>query len=257
MLNVSKYSPDYSQVINQGGFGDVYKCKENKNMVIKMTRKDEKQYNGECNQKIIKKLFQHKNLMNILGVDKNKYGDIYLIYMEYIDGLSLNEYCMNYFINDELIKISMEQILSGLKFLHHHKITHRDIKLDNIIINPITYNVKIIDFGLAHYGYPCKNIVGTSGFFAPEMIYSPENYDSKCDIWSLGCILYFMVCGYYPFYFNHNRECYIQQLKENVKIKYYKDIWKNDSFYFLCNHMLVYNYKKRWSAKKLLSKIDS
>ena len=146
----------------------------------------------------------------------------------------------------------MKQSLSALKYLHKNKITHRDIKLDNIIINPLTHEIKIIDFGLSCYGYPCKNIVGTSGFFAPEMIYSQNNYDSKCDIWSLGCILYYIVCDYYPFYLNHDRNAYIQQLKDEVKIIYHKSKWDNILLYKLCNNMLIYNYTKRYSAKNCL-----
>lgn len=252
MLNIKKYSPDFSSAISEGGFGDVYKCNGNDNLVVKLTRKLDKQYNGECNKKIIKKLFQHKNLMHILGIDKCKYKDIYLIYMEYIDGISLSDYSNKYIMNDNVILICLEQLLSGLDFLHSNKITHRDIKLDNIIINPNSYSIKIIDFGLSCYGYPCKNIVGTSGFFAPEMVYNTHSYNSLCDIWSLGCVLYYLVCKYYPLCFSHNRDCYIQQLKEQVSIKYHPEKWQNKMLYKLCSNMLVYDYHNRWSSKKLL-----
>lgn len=257
MLNVKKYSPDYSSLVNEGGFGDIYRCKQDPNVVVKMTKNLGKIYNGECNKKIIKKLFKHNNLMNIMGVDECKYGGIDLIYLEYIEGLTLSKYLKNYTLSYNNIINITKQILSGLSFLHQNKITHRDINLNNIILNDKNMKIKIIDFGLACYGYPCKNLVGTSGFFAPEMIYNSENYGSKCDIWSLGCILYYMVCKYYPFYFCHEKDYYIEQLKDKVIIPYHNNDWQNKNLHNLCQNMLVYNNQERWSAKKCYSFIQS
>ncbi len=257
MLNIKNYSPDYSSLINEGGFGDIYRCKQDHNILVKLTKDLGKNYNGECNKKIIRKLSKHDNLMNIIGVDQCKYGGIHLIYLEYIDGLTLSKYLKNNSLNDVDIINILKQILSGLSFLHKNKITHRDINMNNIIINDKTFKIKIIDFGLASYGYPCKNLVGTSGFFAPEMIYSPQNYDSNCDIWSLGCILYFMVCKYYPFYFSHERECYIEQLNDEVLIQYHQNEWQNNDLHTLCQNMLIYDNKNRWSSHMCLSFIQT
>lgn len=247
MTSIKNLTPDYSHIINEGGFGDIYRCKEDKNILIKMIRKFDDNYNGEYNKNITKKLYHHENLMNIIGIDKTRYNNIYLIYIENIIGIDLFEYTKNNTLNDSDILYSITQILSGLQFLHKHKITHRDIKLDNIIINT-NKHIKIIDFGLACYGYPCKGLVGTSGFFAPEMIYSTNNYDSKCDIWSTGCILYYLVCKYYPFFFNYDRKSYITQLNNQSNIYYYKDKWHNNILYELCKNMLVYDYQHRFSA---------
>lgn len=251
MIDVKNYSPDYSNLICEGGFGDIYKCKENHNYLVKMTKKLNQQYNGECNKKIIRQLSQHDNLMNIVGIDKNKYGGIHLIYLENINGETLSNYLKNNTINNEQITNIMHQLLSGLEFLHKNKITHRDIKLNNIMIDN-KHNIKIIDFGLAYYGLPCQNLVGTSGFFAPEMIYSPKNYDSKCDIWSSGCLLYYMVCKYLPFYFLHDRDCYIEQLKDETPIQYCHNKWQNKILLNLCKNMLVYNNKQRFNSQQCL-----
>jgi len=249
MTSIKNLSPDFSNIINEGGFGDIYRCKQNDDVLIKMIKKFDNDYNGEYNKNIIKKLYQHKNLMNIFGIDKNKYNDIYLIYIENINGIDLFEYTKNNTMNTNEITNCIKQILSGLKFLHKNKITHRDIKLDNIIINE-NKEIKIIDFGLSCIGYPCKGLVGTSGFFAPEMIYSINNYNSKCDIWSTGCILYFLVCNYFPFYFNYDRKSYITQLNNQINIYYYKDKWIDQKLYNLCKKMLIYDYNARYSSKE-------
>ncbi len=253
MSKIKKLSPDYSQLINEGGFGDVYRCKEDDKVIIKLIKKLDKKYSGETNKKIIKKLFKHNSLMNILGINKSKYNNIYLIYLENINGISLSKYLKQKYIekfnnqNNIIINI-INQILSGLNYLHNNKITHRDIKLDNIMIDPNNNKIKIIDFGLACYGYPCKDIVGTSGFFAPEMIYDSQNYNSKCDIWSLGCVLYYIVCRTLPFYFTHDKNCYIQQLSDSVNIHFDDHKWSNKSLQKLCYNMLIYNYHQRFSA---------
>lgn len=253
MVNIKKLSPDYSLLVSEGGFGDIYRCKENKDILVKVTKKMNDIFNGECNKKIIKKLGKHDNLMNIIGINDTKYGNIYLIFVENIHGINLSDYLNNYQINDSNIIQITKQILSGLQYLHKNKITHRDLKFENIIINHRTKKLKIIDFGLACYGYPCKGLVGTSGFFAPEMISSPDNYDSKCDIWSLGCMLYYMIAKTYPFHFTYDKSCYVEQLRDRVEIKYYDHKWKNASIKVLCSKMLVYDPSKRFSSLDCLN----
>lgn len=255
MTDIKNLSPDYANLIDEGGYGDIYRCKENQNYIVKMIQKSEN--NGECNKKIINKLSNHHNIMKIVGIDQNRYNAINLIYLQYVKGEDLSKYLFNNQINDHIRYHITQQILSGLDYLHQNKITHRDIKLNNIIIEPSSYHITIIDFGLACYGYPCKGLVGTSGFFAPEMIYSENNYNSLCDIWSTGCILYYLVSNTFPFYSSCNRDSYIQQLTDFVKIKYNKDIWNNNLFLKLTKHMLIYDYQKRWSANQCLNYLSS
>lgn len=255
MVNVKQLAPNFSSLKYEGTFGDIYQCKQDKNILVKIIKNFDNMDNGECNKKIIKKLLQHNNLMNIIGVDKSKYNDIYFVYIENVYGITLDKYIRQYKIDDNFIINIMQQTLNALNFLHKNKITHRDIKLDNIVINPKSLQIKIIDFGLSCYGYPCKNIVGTSGFFAPEMIYSKNNYDSKCDIWSLGCCLYFLVCNYFPFFFNYNYNCYMRQLNDKSNIHFHKNKWNNQKLYTLCKNMLVYDNKIRWDSNQCLNLI--
>ena len=104
-MKITHLSPDYSSLINEGGFGDIYKCKENKEILVKMVKNYDSKYSGETNKKIIKKTLQHENLMNIIGIDTEKYGDINLIYIENIIGIMLSKDVYN-FKNNRTISLS-------------------------------------------------------------------------------------------------------------------------------------------------------
>lgn len=94
-----------------------------------------------------------------------------------------------------------------MDFIHQKNIVHRDIKLDNILINRIEeeeFNVKIADFGLAVFlpegeANPKLNEkCGTPCYVAPEIL-RDEGYDTKCDIFSLGSLMFGLLTGRYLF----------------------------------------------------------
>lgn len=103
-----------------------------------------------------------------------------------------------YSMND--IKTLMTHCLLGLEYLHHYKVTHQDIKTQNILyLNTDTGPIfKISDLGLAYwnnkFGYRA-NIVCTSWYRAPEIVRG-QVYDTKIDIWSLGCVMFEFLTGY-------------------------------------------------------------
>jgi serine/threonine protein kinase len=95
-----------------------------------------------------------------------------------------------------------KQIAEGIEYLHSQNIAHRDIKLDNILIEDKTNIVKIIDFG---FSVMCSSIqklkifCGTPSYMAPEITMKKE-YDGKTvDMWALGVLLYVMLTGIFPF----------------------------------------------------------
>lgn len=105
----------------------------------------------------------------------------------------------------------MEQLLLTLDFVHKRGIIHRDIKLDNILINRIEeteYNVKIADFGLATFGGKMgpngqgETLLtvkcGTPGYAAPEIL-RDLGYSFKSDIFSLGAVYFNLMTGCYLF----------------------------------------------------------
>ncbi|OQR79871.1 MAP kinase-activated protein kinase 2-like [Tropilaelaps mercedesae] len=101
----------------------------------------------------------------------------------------------------------MHQICQALAFLHRVSIAHRDLKPENLLYTDETGGrLKLTDFGFAkEVGHAQKELQTpcyTPYYVAPEVL-GPEKYDMSCDMWSLGVIMYILLCGFPPFYSNH------------------------------------------------------
>merc|ERR550517_559127 len=109
-------------------------------------------------------------------------------------------------MNDEkLARTYFEQLMLGLKALHDAGIVHRDLKPQNLLLDS-NYDLKITDFGLSKlFGENEKKMimstshVGTKGFQAPELLLGHRKYTEKCDIFSVGVILFIFIMAYPPF----------------------------------------------------------
>ena len=97
----------------------------------------------------------------------------------------------------------MTQIANGVKYLHKYGIVHRDLKPENIMItkqNNIDI-IKIMDFGLSKIVSSQEKMIdgyGTLSYVSPEVLLRVP-YNKEVDIWSLGIILFYMLCGHLPF----------------------------------------------------------
>ena len=104
-------------------------------------------------------------------------------------------------LGEDEARTIFKQIVEGIQYCHEQGIVHRDIKLENIIIDH-ELNIRIIDFGFAIKYDPSKRLkifCGTPEYLAPEVI-ANETYDgTAADCWSLGVLLYIMLCGKKPF----------------------------------------------------------
>ncbi|XP_036206013.1 serine/threonine-protein kinase PLK3 isoform X5 [Myotis myotis] len=99
------------------------------------------------------------------------------------------------------VRYYLRQILSGLKYLHQRGILHRDLKLGNFFITE-NMELKMGDFGLATRLEPPehrkKTICGTPNYVAPEVL-QRQGHGPEADVWSLGCVMYTLLCGSPPF----------------------------------------------------------
>jgi calcium-dependent protein kinase len=98
----------------------------------------------------------------------------------------------------------VKQLLSAIMYCHSRGVVHRDIKPENILIDSMTadgkIDIKLIDFGAALFIPPDTKISERSGtpyYIAPEVL--SGKYNEKCDIWSIGVILFILLSGTPPF----------------------------------------------------------
>jgi polo-like kinase 1 len=100
------------------------------------------------------------------------------------------------------VKCYTLQIINALKYLHSHRIIHRDLKLGNLFLND-KMMIKLGDFGLAtkldFEGEKKRTICGTPNYIAPEVLEGRAGHSYEVDIWSLGVIIYTLIIGKPPF----------------------------------------------------------
>ena len=112
-------------------------------------------------------------------------------------------------------KLLSINVLSAVKHLSDNGIVHRDLKPENILVSD-TGDIRIIDFGLAKKinSSSLNEIVGTPYYVAPEVLMT--SYSTECDIWSVGVLLYIMLCGFLPFTGSNADEVFIKNIKRRV-----------------------------------------
>lgn len=150
----------------------------------------------------IMRALDHENVIKLYEVYETE-KSIYLV-LELIQGKSLQEVLKKGMFRDNEARITnvISSIIEALGYLASRGVMHRDLKPDNILLDKGD-KVKIVDFGLATFidlpEYIFKKC-GTPGYIAPEVFkYDPKvattSYDHHCDVFSAGCILYYMIFG--------------------------------------------------------------
>lgn len=137
---------------------------------------------------------------------------IYLI-MDFVSGGSLHHFLKkrpNRRTDDPLAKRLFFQVCQGIKYLHDRHIVHRDVKLENLLLDEHG-TVKIIDFGFSTIVPPGKKLkvfCGTPSYMAPEIVARKEYTGFCADIWAMGVLLYALLCGSFPFRGQNDRDLY-------------------------------------------------
>lgn len=174
--------------------------------------------------------FDHPNLLHCYGSFIDSINNItYIIFiMEFFQGRDLYDVLSNdkMTITTDDIKPILTQIVDALKYLHDLKIIHRDIKLDNIVIN-INGHIKLIDYDfLTTIDLIDNDRSGTPFYVSPEVL-NGKMVDQRTDLWSLGVVLYILLTGDYPFYARTDTELYDMILTDEVDFRYVPEKYMN------------------------------
>ena len=226
---------DLKEVIGKGKFGVVnlgIHKKTQQQVAVKIINKDSiKTLEDKELVRIeigILKLCHHPNVVRLLDHLENE--DYIFIVMEYIEGGTLGQYLKkkNFNFSERQASTIMSQIASGVKYLHKYGIVHRDLKPDNIMITQQNDFgvIKIMDFGLSKIVSTQETMVdgyGTLSYVAPEVLLRTP-YNKEVDIWSMGVILYYMLCGHLPF--KGNKEVIIAEKIVNDDLEFNDEEWE-------------------------------
>lgn len=192
--------PRYSaeRVIGSGSFGVVYKAiqiQTRQTVAIKKVREDRRYKNRELQ---IMKVVKHPNIVSLLDCFYSKIQrDIYLnLVMEYIPETLYvtirNHAKAGQCIPFLLTKLYSYQICRALSYCHQRNICHRDIKPQNLLLDPESHIVKLCDFGSAKRlkeNEPNVSYICSRYYRAPELIFESSYYKTFIDLWSLGCVI--------------------------------------------------------------------
>ena len=219
--------------LGQGKFATSYKMKSNINnklyTVKEITIKDKINPINLTREIEIQRNLYHPNIARLLTYFDEGNNKTYLVF-EYFEGTNLQNYAKNHNnIDEKLIIHIMKHVLYGLHYLHSNNIMHRDIKPDNILMNS-NYDIKIIDFGISAmigdhkiFGDLATNFtqIGRPDYLCPEILNDTKKYDQKCDIFSLGYTIYYLMNHRLPS--ETNQKCLRINLAP-IKNNYNKDL---------------------------------
>ena len=212
--------------IGEGSTSFTYKVIDKRNKTL-MCKKVLKYKEGQTTIKDAKRAIQefhilynisHPCICKALGINisekmelVNKKGEkqeitTIAIFLEYIE-YGLNEFLKAEINNTLKVRIILD-IVHAMNYLHKHGMIHRDLKIENIMLNEF-FETKLVDFGLmkitesALDDFSCVEDsmtkgVGTLAYMSPEMMNEEDNYDSKTDVYSFGVVLHFIFTGKFP-----------------------------------------------------------
>ncbi|KAG5733619.1 putative serine/threonine-protein kinase, partial [Termitomyces sp. T112] len=198
------------QTLGEGEFGKVklgLHCQWGEEVAVKLIRRgsvDSRVRMSKVEREIeVLRTLKHPNIVRLYDViETDKYIGIIL---EYASGGELFDHILahRYLRERDAAKL-FSQLISGVWYIHQKKIVHRDLKLENLLLDRHR-NVIITDFGFANrFEHRADDLMQTSCgspcYAAPELVISEGLYvGSAVDIWSCGVILYAMLAGYLPF----------------------------------------------------------
>ncbi|XP_071185946.1 TRAF2 and NCK-interacting protein kinase-like isoform X3 [Salvelinus alpinus] len=256
------------ELVGNGTYGQVYKGRHVKTgqlaaiKVMDVTGDEEEEIKAEIN--MLKKYSHHRNIATYYGafVKKNPPGidDQLWLVMEFCGAGSITDLIKNTkgnSLKEEWIAYICREILRGLTHLHQHKVIHRDIKGQNVLLTE-NAEVKLVDFGVSaqldRTVGKRNTFIGTPYWMAPEVIACDENpeatYDFKSDLWSLGITAIEMAEGAPPLCDMHPmRALFLIPRNPAPRLKSKKWSKKFQSFIESC---LVKSHGQRPNTEQLL-----
>jgi serine/threonine protein kinase len=205
LTSSSKFNKDWKhfcnkinkkELLGKGTYGTVYKyfdSENNKNIAVKKIKMLEKEGmpTTSLREMTILKALDHPNILKLNDYYFDAHN-IYLVFDHYPYDLRMFIEEFDY-VKSHTVENIAYQLLNGINYLHSNLILHRDLKPSNILINPLTAEILIADFGLSRSMSPnirpYSKEICTLFYRPPEILLGGDEYAMSIDIWSYGCIL--------------------------------------------------------------------
>ncbi|CAG8447921.1 12475_t:CDS:2 [Ambispora leptoticha] len=214
-----------TKLIGNGSFGVVFQAKlinSNEDSAIKKVLQDKRFKNRELQ---IMRLVSHPNIVELKAFfysNGDKKDEVFLnLVLEYVPETVYRTSRLYTKSKQTMpmlqIKLYMYQLFRSLAYIHSLGICHRDIKPQNLLLNPLTGVLKLCDFGSAKIlqaGEPNVSYICSRYYRAPELIFGATNYTTNIDVWSTGCVMAELMLGQPLF----PGESGIDQLVEIIKV---------------------------------------
>lgn len=257
---------DIKEKLGMGSFATVKRAvrkSDKKNFAVKEIKKaklsEEELLVVQDEVKIMEKIM-HNNCVTLVEMFETK-RKVYMVLELLTGGELFDRIVQKGSFSEKEASDLMKTLIEAIKYLHGINIVHRDLKPENLLYDSKadTANIKITDFGLAKYedlksGKSMKmdTACGTPGYVAPEVLKS-EEYGPQVDMWSMGVILYILLCGFPPFYHESTTVLYKQIKKGSYTFPdpYWSEI-SNDAK-DLVRGLLNVEPKKRFTPDNVLN----
>ena len=258
----SQYTID--SYIAGGSFGEVSKviCHNTGlaravKMISKSSVGSESQRAAFLSEINILKTLDHPHILKIYEYYEDE--DSYYIVMDFYEGGELFQKIidMKAFSEREAANV-LSQILSAVAYAHKHGIVHRDLKPENILISSdqgeSNFHVKVVDWGAStkfNSMERLKDLHGSLYYIAPEVL--NKSYTEKCDVWSIGVIMYILLSGEPPFNGKNNDEVFKKIQSGPLKFPDHGFQHVSEQAKSLIKDMLNRNLKKRLTSMEALN----
>lgn len=251
--------------IGVGSTSKCYKCmrkSDGKFFACKVIdkRQVEMKFSGLLDQffveiKVLKSL-HHPNIIHLEETFESP-DRIYMV-MELMMGGELFDYVVEKgTLSEEEASVIVRKITSAVAYMHNMNIIHRDLKPENLLLTTqgTDAEVKLIDFGLAKIMREsvASSFLGTKGYLAPEML-QRQSYDKSIDMWSLGVIVFVLLCGCLPFDDDSSKIANESVARKKFALRFPK--WASNlspSAKDLLHNLLEINPKERYTADQALN----
>lgn len=257
------YSILQEESLGEGASATVFKAIKNDTgetyaiKVIDMSTMGDTELENLHNELKIMSIIDHPNIVRVY--EYFECHNCVFIVMEYMSGGELFDRLVEVeHYSEKQAAQAFGPIVDAVRYCHSLGIAHRDLKPENLLYQtPDECSIiKVSDFGLAKFFIPKTEeklftACGTPSYVAPEIIES-SGYDYKVDCWSLGVILYVMLCGFPPFYDDDNNKLF--SLIKNSKYEFPSPYWDDisDSAKDLISKLLVVDSSKRLTTEEIL-----